>query len=554
MPCQPGACVLAHGFDERNLVDLLQRGQAGAHFVERGLTQETHALFPRRAADLRARLLGENHLPDAIAQIQQFVDGGAAAVSRPGAFDAALAFVEHHVTPLGRIQAAGLEHVGRVAHGLAAVVADQAHQSLRQDAVERGDEVVGLHAHVQEASDHVHHVVGVYGGEHQVAGERRLDGDLRGFRIANFSHHDLVGIVAQNGAQPAGEGQPFFFIDRDLRDAADLVLDRIFDSDDLVFVGLDLVDGGVERGGLAAARRPGDQHHAVGLSNVAPEALEVVVAETHHVEHQRAELLAHGLFVQHAQYGVLAVNGGHDGHAEVDLPPVVLDAEAAVLRDPALGNVQLAHDLNAGDDGGLVLAGDRVHGLLQHAVNAVLDHHRVVAALDMDVAGPALQSGEDGGVHQANDGADVAFGGQPLDGDGFVAARLVFADDVQGEAFAGFFQHALRLFRFLEDVADLRQRADLGDDALAQQQADLVNHHQLAGIGNGNRQPPVRGLVQGDEVVAEHQVHGNLFEQVMVELEVPQIHELAAISPGDIARAALVIRGGVGGERSAVGA
>ena len=131
---------------------------------------------------------------------------------------------------------------------------------------------------------------------------------------------------------------------------------------------------------------------------------------------------------------------------------------------------------------------------------------------------------------------------------------FVFADDVQREAFAGFFQHALRLFGFLEDVADLRQRGDLGDDALAQQQADLVDHHQLAGIGDGDRQPPVRGLLQGNEVVAEHQVHGDLFEQVMVELEVPQIHELAAISPGDIARAALVIRGGVGGERSAVSA
>ena len=88
--------------------------------------------------------------------------------------------------------------------------ADHAHQPLRQNAVQRGDEVVRLDAHVQEAAQHVQHVVGVNRGEHQVAGERGVDGDLRGFLIANFADHDLVGIVAQDGAQAAREGQPFF--------------------------------------------------------------------------------------------------------------------------------------------------------------------------------------------------------------------------------------------------------------------------------------------------------------------------------------------------------
>jgi hypothetical protein len=55
-------------------------------------------------------------------------------------------------------------------------------QALGDDAVEGGDEVVGVDAHVHEAADDVEHVVGVHGGEHQVAGERRLDGDLGGLR------------------------------------------------------------------------------------------------------------------------------------------------------------------------------------------------------------------------------------------------------------------------------------------------------------------------------------------------------------------------------------
>ena len=88
----------------------------------------------------------------------------------------------------------------------------------------------------------------------------------------------------------------------------------------------------------------------------------------------------------------------------------------------------------------------------------------------------------------------------------FVGAVLVFADNVEREAFAGFFQHALRLLGLLEDFADLRQRGNFGDDALAQQQADFVDHHQLAGIGDRDGQLAVRGFFQRNEVVAEHQV------------------------------------------------
>jgi len=87
----------------------------------------------------------------------------------------------------------------------------------------------------------------VDGGENQVAGERRLDGDLRGFLVADFADHDLVRVVAQNGAQTAREGESLFLVHGNLGDAAELILDGIFDGDDLVFVGLDLVDGGVER-------------------------------------------------------------------------------------------------------------------------------------------------------------------------------------------------------------------------------------------------------------------------------------------------------------------
>ena len=62
------------------------------------------------------------------------------------------------------------------------------------------------------------------------------------------------------------------------------------------------------------------------------------------------------------------------------------------------------------------------------------------------------------------------------------------------------------------------------------QQADFVNHHQLAGIGNGDRQLAVRGLLQRHELVAEHQLDRDFLEQLVMQLEAAQVDELAAIA------------------------
>src|SRR6202044_1865895 len=101
--------------------------------------------------------------------------------------------------------------------------------------------------------------------------------------------------------------------------------------------------------------------------------------------------------------GVFSVHGGHDGNAEIDQPPFVANAEAAVLGHAALGDVQFAHDLDAGKDGRVMLARDRRHGRLQYAVDAVLHHQRVVIGFQVNVGGAALQRCEDGGVHQPDD-------------------------------------------------------------------------------------------------------------------------------------------------------
>jgi hypothetical protein len=87
------------------------------------------------------------------------------------------------------------------------VRAQAAHQALGQHAVDGGGDEVALHPHVLHADDGAGGGVGVQGGQHQVAGERRLHGDLRGLAVAHLADHDDVRVLAQDGAQGVGEGQ-----------------------------------------------------------------------------------------------------------------------------------------------------------------------------------------------------------------------------------------------------------------------------------------------------------------------------------------------------------
>ena len=202
--------------------------------------------------------------------------------------------------------------------------------------------------------------------------------------------------------------------------------------------------------------------------------------------------------------------GGHDGDAEVDQPSLVAHAEAAVLRHAALGDVQLAHDLDAGEDRLVVLARDGRHCLLEDAVDAILHHQAVVAGFEVDVRGATLQRGEDGGVHQADDGRDVVLAGETLDGDVLVRA-VVAGEHVEGQALACLVQHTLRLLGLFQKVGDLRHGGDAGDQPLAQQAGDLVQHHQLRWIADRNGEAALK-LFQRDKVVAEHQIDRHTLE------------------------------------------
>ena len=404
---------------------------------------------------------------------------------------------------------------------------------MRQDAVQRGDKVVGLDAHIDKAADHVRHVIGMNGSENQMAGKRRLNCDLRRLLVANFADHDLVRVVPQDGPQTAGKSEAFFFVDGNLCDAANLIFDGVFNGDELVVVALDFVDGRVQSGGLAGTRRARNQDHAVRLVNVAPETVEFLGRKADHVQSQVGKFLGKCFFVEHAKNCVFAVAGRHDRYAQVDVTAFVLHSETAVLRNAALGDIQFAQNLDAREHCGVMFLGDRLHGVLQDTVNAVLHGDFRVLRFDVDVAGAALKGSEDDGLDQANHRAGGAIARQAIAGNGLFAF-LFFLGGLQGKGFGSLFENALRLLGSFQKIADLASCRDTNQELLAEQELQFVAAMDLTRIGSRNDQCVVM-LLQGNEVVAKHQVRGNLSNQIRVDALFAQIDKGVAVSFGQFA-------------------
>ena len=172
--------------------------------------------------------------------------------------------------------------------------------------------------------------------------------------------------------------------------------------------------------------------------------------------------------------------------------------------------------------------GDRPAGRLQHAVDAVLDHHRVVLRLDVDVAGTTLDGGEDHRVDQPDDRAVVA--GQPLDGD--VLAGVLVLEDLDLELLGGFVEDALRVLALLEDRLDRRAGADHHPHRRAEQHRQLVDHRQVGRVGDDDDQRPAVAA-ERHEAVAQHQVGGDAPEQLLVDPEQPHVEELEPVAFGE---------------------
>ena len=85
--------------------------------------------------------------------------------------------------------------------------------------------------------------------------------------------------MTQDRTQPCGKGKVNFGTHLHLADAAQLILDRVFDRDDILVARVNSVECGVQRRCFARPRRSRDQDNAVALANESLDTRQIAAAE-----------------------------------------------------------------------------------------------------------------------------------------------------------------------------------------------------------------------------------------------------------------------------------
>ena len=324
------------------------------------------------------------------------------------------------------------------------------------------------------------------GAEHQVAGERRLDRDLGGLEVADLADHDDVRVVRAGCARRACAK---------VRPIVGLTWIWLMPSS-WYSTGSSTVRP-CARGVLMSSSAvysvvvlpepvgPDDDDAALRRLEGLLEALEVVADQA-----QRGERGRQRRDLEDADGDVLAVHAGDGGEAQVDaLSARELEARAAVLRQPPLGDVEVAHDLDAADDAGLQLLGELAQ-LVQHAVDAAAHAQRVLRRLQVDVRGVHAGGVGEQGVDDLDDvGVDDAAA--LIDLLALVAGVLELAarTEVDGH---GLVEPVLR--------ADERHHAPLGAHA------HLVDGDDVERVGHGELEAAVVVEADGHEPAPHDEV------------------------------------------------
>ena len=223
--------------------------------------------------------------------------------------------------------------------------------------------------------------------------------DVGRLAIADLADHDHVGVLTNDVTQAGGKGQADLGIHVNLIDTVHLVLDGILDGDDLLVGEVDALQGRVERGGLAGTGGSGDEKNAVGQRGVILHAPEHAFVKTQAAEIVEVARRA----VEQTHDDAFAIECGQRRDAQIDFAAEHLDLDAAVLRQAALGDVELRHQLDARDHGGLHVARGSFL-FLQYAVHAEADPELLLERFNVDIGSALLRGGRDHRVHQANDG------------------------------------------------------------------------------------------------------------------------------------------------------
>ena len=217
-------------------------------------------------------------------------------------------------------------------------------------------------------------------------------------RSQHFANHDDISVLAQEGTESLAEGKTDALVDGHLHDPFDVILDRVLGGKEFGVNGVDAAQARVKRGGLAAARRAGDDENAIGPGDDLGDVVvnELGQAEAFDLEVDRGA-------IEDAEHDRFSELSGQSGDAEVNGAIAKVESDASVLREPALRNVEVGHDLDARDHRKGQTLGGRGH-LIKRAIHAVTDLELVLERLEMDVARAVLHGLKKDEVDKPDDG------------------------------------------------------------------------------------------------------------------------------------------------------
>ena len=101
-----------------------------------------------------------------------------------------------------------------------------------------------------------------------MSGHRRFHRHLQRLSITNFSHHDNIRILPQNGSQTRKEGKSDIRPHLSLIQAHHLILDRIFEGSNIYFRLIDIRETRIQRSSLSGTRWSRIQNNSVRISQI----------------------------------------------------------------------------------------------------------------------------------------------------------------------------------------------------------------------------------------------------------------------------------------------
>jgi hypothetical protein len=241
---------------------------------------------------------------------------------------------------------------------------------------------------------------------------------------------------------------------------------------------------------------------------------------------------------------LLAVLRRQRGDAQVDHLAVDLGGDAAVLRDPPLGDVEVGEDLDPRRD-----RGD--HGrrddrrLLQHAVDAVADPHLLLLRLEVDVGGAALDGLGDHPLDELDDRRVLTRGAEV---DGLrrqvvqrprralrrpLGRLLLYRLGLRRRAVP---PAPARVVDAVEDEVDVARRRDGGPHLVAGHHGDVVDRQHVRWVGHGDQQRAVGGERDRHRLVALDRGRRDELCRVRVDAVLLQVEVVEAEALGDRAR------------------